>query len=335
MSKASIESSVQEKHKNGGLLAEVYRPILGPLTEVENKLAELWPEDKLFEELPRLNFGGKRIRPAMVLLSSLSGKGPCPEVLKLAISVEILHLATLVHDDIIDNSETRHGAPTLNKLLGGKTAVLIGDYLYALFLEHAAGLGRYSLSRLSRVLKDMIRAEIEQQTTLFNCKINEKDYLRRISLKTGRFFSCCCKLGARAAGAGENFMRYLELFGWLLGISFQIKDDLLDFTGDTASLGKPVAQDLRQGVLTLPVIHTLRHSPLKKEITGLIEKKELSEKTVTFIISEIIKSDSLAYTEKTAAEYARLAGRLLAGLPQNDGRESLSALLDFVLTRNY
>lgn len=327
-------SNMQQPEKTNVQLEEVYGPILGELPKVESELLRICTLPEFEEDgLRLLRVGGKRIRPALVLLSSLYGHGPCPEVTRLAAAVEILHLATLVHDDIIDCSENRRGERTVNELRGKNTAILTGDYLYALFLGQAAGLGEFMLSALAEALKDMVQAEIDQQRALFNCNAGEKKYLKRTSRKSGSFLSCCCKLGAWIAGASGVNTHSLERFGWLAGISFQIKDDLLDFKGDAASLGKPVAQDLRQGVLTLPVIHALKHSNRKNEIRALIERKELSAPALELIIGEMLAAGSLAYAERVAERYAWLAGRVLSTLPQNAAQESLSSLLKFILLR--
>lgn len=320
--------------QNRIVLEEIYRPIHGELAAVENELNRILSvPEAAGDDLHRIRAGGKRIRPALVLLSSLYGGGARPGVIRLAAAVEVLHLATLVHDDIIDCSESRRGEPTVNKLRGKNAAILTGDHLYALFLEESAGLGEYVLSSLAGALKDMIQAEIAQQQGLFNCDTGEKDYLKRVSLKAGSFLSCCCKLGARVAGASEDITRSLERFGWFSGICFQIKDDLLDFQGEAANLGKPVAQDLRQGVLTLPVIHALRFSPGKKEMRSLIERKELSAPALESIIGEMLEAGSLAYAERMAKRYAWLAGRVLSTLPRNAARDSFSAILEFIILR--
>lgn len=315
-------------------LEEVYGPIRGELPEVERELARLCSVPELAGNGLHLpGTGGKRIRPALVLLSSFYGGGPCPRLTRLAVTVEVLHLATLVHDDIIDGSKSRRGKPTVNELRGENAAILTGDYLYALFLEQAAILGEVVLYSLSMALKDMVRAEIAQQRAHFNCDTGEEDYLKRTSDKAGAFLSCCCKLGARIAGASGEITRSLERFGRFAGISFQIKDDLLDFEGEAVSLGKPVAQDLRQGVLTLPVIHALRFSPRKNEIRALIERKELPPPALEFIIGEMLEIGSLAYAERMAERYAWLASRVLSALPQNAARDSFSALLKFIISR--
>ncbi len=309
----------------------MYGPVLEEMQGVETELGGVFQGS----DFNSILMGGKRLRPALVLLSSLFGRGPCPSVRKLAAAVEILHLATLVHDDIIDGSDCRRGERTVNNLMGQNTAILAGDYLYAIFLERTAGLPEFALSTLSTSLKTMVNAEIDQQRALFKSATSEKEYLTRVTGKSGAFLSCCCKLGASLSGVSHVSTLSLERFGLFLGVSFQITDDLLDFTGDALNLGKPVAQDIRHGVLTLPVIHALKYSPRKTEICVLIEKKELPTTAVEFIVSELCKAGSFSYTHRLARRCAWMAGRALASLPENDARQSLFSLLDFITTRRY
>ncbi|HBC92275.1 MAG TPA: hypothetical protein DCZ10_05050 [Pelotomaculum sp.] len=315
-------------------LESIYLPIKSELSQVEEEIAgacsAMGPAGSGSH---LLRAGGKRIRPALVLLSSLYGNDPVPTVIKLAVSVEILHLATLVHDDLIDYADSRRGAPTVNKIWGGNAAILAGDCLYALFLEHAAGFGKPILSSIAVSLRDMVKAEMLQLQFLYDCDLSERDYVARTYLKAGSFLSCCSRVGAELAGVPEKVRRALARYGCFMGIAFQIKDDILDFLGDETSLGKPLTQDLRQGVLTLPVIHALKSSPARHQIRTLIEKRELSAAAIQFIIRELEHCGSLSYAAGILKHYARLAGRALATLPDNQARNSLEALLDFVVTR--
>jgi heptaprenyl diphosphate synthase len=315
-------------------LEAIYQPIKNELCQVEEKIASACSSmGQLGSGFHLLKAGGKRIRPALVLLSSLYGNAPAPEAIRLAAAVEILHLATLVHDDVLDYSDSRRGVPTINKIWGGNAAILAGDYLYALFLEHTAGFDKTVLSSIAASLRDMVKAEILQMQFLYNCDIDEKDYVARTYLKAGSFLSCCSRLGAEIAGAPQKVRHALERYGWFMGIAFQIKDDILDFQGDETNLGKPVAQDLRQGVLTLPVIHALKNSPERHEIRILIEKKELSANNLQLIIQKLENCGSLSYSVKMAERYANLGGRALAALPDQAAGNSLEALLDFIITR--
>lgn len=325
----SVDNLPEEKKNN--LLERLYFPVQKELNEVENKLERLC---RLSELKPLLK-GGKRLRPAMVLLSSLFGRGPCPGVISLAAAVEILHLATLVHDDIIDGSLKRRGMPTINGVFGDKSAILAGDYLFFLFLEHSASLGQYALSSLSGVLKDMIRAEFDQQRDLFNFEAYETNYLKRSSQKSGTFLSCCCKLGALLSGARPEAICSLEKFGLFLGISFQITDDLLDFQGKPESTGKPLSNDIIQGVFTLPLIHALKNSPNKITLRDLIGKRALSHSSLEYIANDLRENGSFDYAAGMAKRFALLAERALSSLPANPARDSLHALVEFATKRDY
>lgn len=321
------ESIVQNRLKS------IYLPVKKELSLVEEEIAAACSACGAGSGSHLQEAGGKRIRPALVLLSSLFGSAPAPEIIRLAAAVEILHLASLVHDDLIDYADSRRGAPTVNRLWGNNAAILAGDHLFALFLERAAGFDKKILSSLAVSLKNMVQAEIIQVELLYNCELSEKEYIERTYLKSGSFLSCCSRLGAELAGAPEKVRHALERYGWFMGVAFQIKDDILDFQGKESNLGKPVAQDLRQGVLTLPVIYALRYSPDRQKLRTMIENKELSGTAQQYIIRELENCGALSYSVRMLMRYTRLAGRALAALPESAAKKSLLALLEFVQTR--
>lgn len=327
----TTESTNCLSDRNNMHLEHLYKPVQKELNDVEDILERVC---RLSELKPLLK-SGKKLRPALVLLSSLFGRGSRTDVTRLAAAVEILHLASLVHDDIIDCSLKRRGKPTINKLFGDKSAVLAGDYLYFLFLEQAAKLGENVLTSLSGALKNMIRAEFDQQRELFNYEVYEKIYLKRLAQKTGTFLSCCCKLGALLAGAPPEAICSLEKFGLFLGISFQIKDDLLDFQGNPATTGKPVSNDINRGVFTLPLIHALKNSPNKNILRDLIKSSKLTLSSLEYIINDMRKTGSLDYTGEMAKRYALLADRALSSLPPNPARDSFYCLTEFVIKRDF
>ncbi|MFX4260611.1 polyprenyl synthetase family protein [Pelotomaculum propionicicum] len=317
--------------ENNIQLEALYNPVQKEITDVENVLERICR----ISELKPLLKGGKRLRPALVLLSSLFGRGPCPDTINLAAAVEILHLASLVHDDIIDCSAYRRGRPTINNLLGEKSAVLAGDYLFFLFLELSAGLGESALSSLSGVLKDLIKAEFDQQREVFNFNIFEKTYLKRTSQKAGSFLSCCCKLGALLAGAQTKIIISLEKYGLFLGISFQITDDLLDYKGKPEQTGKPGSNDITRGVFTLPLIHALNNSHNKNTLREIIMGRELPLSAHEYIINDMRETGSLDYAAEMAKRYAMLAERALSSLPDCPARDSLYSLSEFVTKRDF
>jgi len=315
-------------------LAAIYQPIRHELSLVEKEIADICAYMRQAGSHPEpLQTGGKRIRPALLLLSSLFGKEQGQDAIRLAAAVEILHLATLIHDDLIDESSYRRGKPTINKQWGNNAAVLAGDYLYALLLEYTAGYDKSIITALATALRNMVQAELLQLNSQYNCDITEKDYIRRIFFKTGSFLSCCCVIGAILSGAPVHVQRTLERYGCFIGIAFQLKDDLLDFQGNMDYMGKPVAQDLKQGVLTLPVIYALKYSPEKKLIRSLIENKNITTTHLREIVKELANCGALSYSLDIAERYIYLAGKALAALPANEAKKSLEALLDFVILR--
>jgi heptaprenyl diphosphate synthase len=209
--------------------------------------------------------GGKRLRPLLVLLCSGVDDPACPQVIEIAAAAELIHTASLIHDDILDQADTRRGVPTLNILQGNHTAVLAGDLLFATafgLLAHCHCPG--ALAVMTDAIRDMCQAEIEQKEALFQFSVTESMYLNRIEKKTASLLAACCSAGALAGGQVPEAVASLDAYGRNLGLCFQITDDLLDFTGDSSTLGKPSGSDLAQGILTLPVIYLLNNTAFEQ-----------------------------------------------------------------------
>jgi heptaprenyl diphosphate synthase len=209
--------------------------------------------------------GGKRLRPLLVILCSGINDPACQPLIDIAAAAELIHTASLIHDDILDRAATRRGVPTLNRLQGNHTAVLAGDLLFAtafglLARGHCPG----ALAVMTDAIRDMCRAEIEQKEALFQFSVTESMYLSRIEKKTASLLAACCSAGALAGGLSPEAVASLAAYGRNLGLCFQITDDLLDFTGDSSALGKPAGSDLAQGILTLPVIYLLNNTAFEQ-----------------------------------------------------------------------
>lgn len=203
--------------------------------------------------------GGKRLRPLLVILCSGIDDPSCRPLIDVAAAAELIHTASLIHDDIIDRSGSRRSVPTLNRLHGSHTAVLTGDFLFAFAFGLLTRSRRpESLALMTDAVQAMCQAEIEQRESLFQFSLTESMYLHRIEQKTAVLLAACCGAGALAGGLEPGAVASLASYGRNLGLSFQITDDLLDFTGDSAALGKPAGSDLAQGILTLPVIYLLQ-----------------------------------------------------------------------------
>ena len=203
--------------------------------------------------------GGKRVRPVLSLLSAASLRGEPEPAIPVAVAAEMIHMATLVHDDVIDRAETRRGRKTVNQIWGNHVSVLAGDALLAkaliILVERTSG-------EIVRIMSDMIyrmcEGEIAQHASQHDMYQEEQEYFDRIEKKTALFFAACCKAGALMGGASAEQAEALWRYGRHLGMAFQVVDDLLDVSAEAQVVGKPVGNDLRSGILTLPVLHTLR-----------------------------------------------------------------------------
>ena len=246
----------------GEVVARLFSPISEELGAVRDELARLLEVDNADVSQPlsyALTRPGKQLRPALVLLiaRSASPAEPKRRVL-LASAIEMLHIATLLHDDVIDGSKTRRQQATVGSVFGNKRAILLGDFIYASCLASLGVHREYeALWMLVEMMRVCIEGEMTQQRRAFDLTVGEDEYLRIVRMKTAEMFSVCCRLGCLLGGLGGREEEGLSRFGRSFGCGFQIVDDILDFVGDERLLGKPTGQDLRQGIVTLPVILAL------------------------------------------------------------------------------
>lgn len=283
-----------------------------------------------------LQAGGKRLRPAFALLAGRLCNCDPERLLPLAVALELIHMATLVHDDVVDEAATRRGLPTVRSRWGDQLSLHAGDYLFAKSLLLIAG---YEDERIATVLAEvsvrMCEGEILQLATTYDVTQGMRDYFSRIKAKTALLISASCALGAVAAGADEETVRRLGAYGYYLGMAFQITDDILDMVATEEELGKPVASDLRQGILTLPAIHALQTSARREELAGLIRKRQLAEPEVGRALEVIRENGSLDFARRVAGWYVRKAKEKLAGLPDGWPLRTLEAMADFITARQF
>jgi octaprenyl-diphosphate synthase len=304
--------------------------------------------DRLFAEAIRSRIGlvdlvtryiirrkGKRVRPVLVLLSAAACGGVTERSYRGAALVEILHTATLVHDDVIDNADTRRGFPSINAVWKNKIAILMGDYLLSrgllLSLEH----DDFSFLKItSTAVRRMSEGELHQIQRSRSLDTDEEAYLRIIGDKTASLLSACCEIGAASATDDPDRLRRLREYGEAVGLAFQIRDDLLDYVGRKSITGKPTGLDLSEKRVTLPLIHALREAPARegKEILGMIKAGGKAVK-VKQVLAFVEGYGGLAYAEREARRYARTAQEHLAALPDTPARASLTAFADFVVDR--
>ncbi len=277
---------------------------------------------------------GKGVRPALTLLAGRFNNFTLEYLIPMATAVELLHTASLVHDDTIDNSPLRRGLPTLCSTLGDHAAIMAGDYLFAKSAELAAVPGNLRVVRLfARTLMALARGELEETLTLYDWHQNRRDYFRRIDGKTAALFSMAAESGAILSDGHESHIQALKDYGRSVGMAFQLVDDLLDFTSDEQTLGKPVGSDLLNGVMTLPSLIYLEQHPNANPIKiGFDEKgkgPELEEAVTEIRESSVIIKESFAIAHGLV-EDAKDAIKIL---PDCDSREALFALADYVFER--
>ncbi|MGB4504384.1 MAG: polyprenyl synthetase family protein [Syntrophaceticus sp.] len=280
--------------------------------------------------------GGKRLRPAFVLLSGKFFEYNLQLMGQLAVAIELIHMATLVHDDVIDKAATRRGLPTVRAQWGDPLALQTGDYLFAQALKIVAQYGKQKIvSILARVSLEMCEGEIEQINNIGNFEIGLRTYLRRIQRKTAFLISACCQVGALAGEAPPDLTWHLKKYGYYLGMAFQITDDILDFTGSEKVFGKPVGNDLRQGIITIPVIYTLQDQSFGPRLQKIIEKKTKQEDDWEEAFALIEEAGSLRVSQQLCDRYLQKAKDELYYLPDLPPRRILIELADFIGTRNF
>ncbi len=321
-------------------LDELYREILPDLEEVENYLQTITASSSPFlSEIKRFLFSqkGKRIRPALLILSAkLFGYRGQDHIL-MASLVECIHTASLIHDDIIDNSRMRRGKSTIHTRWGPNLSVLLGDHLYIQTINLLLQSGYDGIVRLlSQTATQMIEGEIAEFLMSGNFSLTEPEYLEIIRKKTAFLFAAACQIGGVLAEAAETHLSLIHDYGCSLGMAFQIIDDLLDYQGDEAVLGKPTFSDLSEGRVTLPLIHSLSGDGqlAKEKILTLAQKKPLEVAGKKAILDILEGSGSLKYSFQKAEEFAQQCHHLLAQLPSSSHRETLAQLTDYILYRD-
>jgi octaprenyl-diphosphate synthase len=277
------------------------------------------------------------LRPCLVLLA---GRACNPDVeltdahVTLATVVEMVHMATLVHDDVLDEAELRRKGATINHLRGNEAAVLLGDYLISHSYHLCASLESQFASRLiARTTNQVCEGELLQIDNRHNLDLDEPTYYEIIKRKTAVLCAACCTLGATHAGADDRRVRQLETYGLALGTAFQIQDDILDLVGDTAVVGKTLGSDIGKGKMTLPMIHFLRTAPAEHRalLRSLLVTRDGDR--VEQVRNLIAPSASLGYAREAAAKLVRQARSALADLPESDARHVLETMADFVVAR--
>jgi octaprenyl-diphosphate synthase len=337
-----VSTRLQAAHSRTGdharLLARLCEPVSQDVEASEELLQNYLDSPYAFlralaSHLER--FRGKRLRPILLHLSARALGGEAPLAREVAALIEMMHLATLCHDDVLDGSDTRRATPTVHAQWGNKTAIITGDLLFSRASER---LGRLEDPRpfrlISRAARLICEGELLQVGSRFNLQLEERDYLDMVEQKTGVLFGVAAQLGALLAGADEDEGLRLESYGRRLGLAFQIADDCLDLTGVESTVGKSLGSDLKNGELTLPLIHLLAAAnPSAREDLTRVLRPGSPDLTRAALRPYLERTDSIAYAYQLARRELQHAREELAFLPPSAARNSLLELPDYVLAR--
>ena len=319
-------------------LSSVQNLVAGRLEEVQGDLKRIIISDfDLTEEINEylLLMRGKLFRPTLLLLSNEVGGSPSDDAITLAAVVELVHLATLVHDDAVDHSVLRRGLPTVNALWTHQIAIIMGDYLYSRSVTELTRLGRLdAVAVLASAANEMSIGEMRQLTSYDALEFTESDYYRLIASKTASLMSAACEMGA--LGGVNEYRKSLALFGHHLGMAFQIADDLLDYTGSEAITGKPSGHDLRERKVTLPLVGALKNvSDVElREIRAFFTLVEAADEDIDRVIEIVHDRGGLDYTHKRADLYAGHAWEALATLPEDPAVQALRDAVTYTVGRD-
>mgnify|MGYP006284316443 FL=1 len=312
-----------------------------PLLEKEMESFENYLREALASKEPLIEgairslaqAGGKRVRPALVIITAHFGDYEQKKVWQIAAAVEIMHMATLIHDDIIDESKLRRGKETVHTQYGKDIAVFTGDYLFTLTFDILSGTAtNKQLQKVAGIIKKICEGEIRQQEERRNLSISYKDYFRRIKSKTALLFEGSCALGAGMADLSKLNIRRAAHYGRYLGMAFQLVDDVLDFSEDSQTLGKPNNNDFTQGIYTLPILYVYNETDYDNQLQELLKEPVENNSKIKEIVN---KAGGLDYTLDIAESYIKKAKDKINKLEDNAYQEILIALADKVINRNF
>jgi len=320
---------------------EVFELVRSELEQVERRIAqESASSVTSIAEISRYlqSSGGKRLRPALLLLSARLAGEVNQAAIDLAAVVEMIHTATLIHDDVIDMAETRRGRPSTNVIWGNHTCVLAGDWIYMQAFQIALRQRDFRiLDILISLTQLMVEGELLQLQQLRNLAITEADYLDLVHRKTASLFSACGRLGALVAGAPEPVQAQLADYGWNLGMAFQLVDDVLDFTASEDVLGKPVGSDLREGKVTLPLIYALEQaSPQERaRLEAVLADGAYRRVSWSEILEFLKRHRGIERAMNRAREFADAARAIILEFPESTVQRGLAVVPDLVIERNH
>ena len=319
-------------------LVDIYMQVKSDVSYIERELEKSIDPDsrELYQSSTHLmKAGGKRIRPVFVLLAGKMGEYDVKQLAHVAVPLELIHMATLVHDDVVDDAHKRRGRETVRTKWDNKTAMYTGNYVLAKALTIITKLPNPQIHRImSNAILEMCKGEVAQVRDLHNWDQGLRNYLRRIKRKTALLIAISCQLGAVASNASTDIVRRMYQFGYNVGMAFQITDDILDFTGTEKQLGKPAGSDLRQGNVTLPALYSANAGTTRSTFQDWIRNGEIHSRTED-AITLIHQGEGLAYSQKLAERYLARAKAALVDLPDSSAKKSMLQIADYIGGRKF
>jgi geranylgeranyl pyrophosphate synthase len=296
------------------------------------KHVESYPQFSMM--LDKILGGGKRIRPSIALLAGKFGTYDIDLHVPLAASIELLHSATLVHDDVIDASPSRHGRPTASHLFNNAAAVMLGDYMFAHAADLIARTDNTQVVRLfARTIMAMAGGELHQDMSAYEYSSDTMKYFGRIEGKTASLFATSAQGGAMVAGCSASDTEDLRVYGLNVGMAFQVVDDILDFAGNEEEMGKPIGSDLMQGTLTLPSLILMERYPKDNPVKRAFRTRKPKPELIVEAVNMVRNSDILEESYRVARDFRDRALQSLSALPAGAGRSSLEDIAEYVLDR--
>ena len=317
-------------------LSTIYSPVQSELVKVEECLQSISREG--LNKVPTLisyplKVAGKRLRPALTLLTGRSFVYDTERLVHMATSVELFHIATLVHDDIVDKAQLRRGVPTVNQLHGHNIAVLLGDYVFARAAEMVCSTGNLQVVTLfAQTLGIISKGELQQNFSSSESRCQKQHYFEWIGNKTASLFRMACESGAILGRAPSDAVNAMREYGWNIGLAFQIIDDILDFTGQESEMGKPVGSDLLQGALTLPVILLLERYPDDKKLRNALDGKR-AEMDTKQIAEMVINSKVIDECYSIASSYSSRALQSIQPFSAAHNIQPFQDMAQYILSR--
>jgi heptaprenyl diphosphate synthase len=316
----------------------IFGPVAADLETIEAGLRHLIDGDPDVVSSPMADLvaaGGKRIRPALVLLAAKCGTYDVERLTPAAVAVELTHAATLVHDDVIDRAPLRRGRPTVAAQLGDEPAIVVGDFYFAKAYEQAALTDSpEAVAILARAVMDICAGEVRQQAIRYHYETDVEEYMRRIEAKTAALLAACCDIGALLGRVDGARRLALRTYGRLLGLAFQIADDVLDYEGNEDEIGKPIGHDIAEGFATLPLMLAMEDAPIAAKLGRILNPgRELSAAEGKQVVELVRASRGPQRAVQRARDLATSAAKQLDSLGSGEAAAALSALTTYVVSR--